>query len=291
MVVEPGVDPADLVTVIARHPAVEECAVVVRDGTPTGYVVPRRQPPVDPRRLAERLRADLPSYLVPATIVPVERLPRAADGTVDRAALPQPAAEPSRPSSAQPRDEREATVLDCFRRVLGRPSLGMTDGFFDNGGSSRMALRLVAEIERDLGCQVRQRVRCRTAGCPPTSNRRRRTRRHGTPGACCSPGPPASWARSCSSGCSRCPARSSRAWSEPATTTPPRRGCARPPRGTGTSPSSTAGSGRSPATSPRPTSVWTPRVTRRWRARWPPSTTVEPRFPSRRRTRRCAPPT
>src|SRR6266508_1779685 len=158
MVVEPGVDPADLVTVIARHPAVEECAVVVRDGTPTGYVVPRRQPPVDPRRLAERLRADLPSYLVPATIVPVERLPRAADGTVDRAALPQPAAEPSRPSSAQPRDEREATVLDCFRRVLGRPSLGMTDGFFDNGGSSRMALRLVAEIERDLGCQVRLRA-------------------------------------------------------------------------------------------------------------------------------------
>ncbi len=152
------VDPADLVTVIARHPAVEECAVVVRDGTPTGYVVPRRQPPVDPRRLAERLRADLPSYLVPATIVPVERLPRAADGTVDRAALPQPAAEPSRPSSAQPRDEREATVLDCFRRVLGRPSLGMTDGFFDNGGSSRMALRLVAEIERDLGCQVRLRA-------------------------------------------------------------------------------------------------------------------------------------
>ena len=143
--------PGELRRLLLRHPLVEDCAVIMRDGAFAAYVAARD---TAPGGLVEVLRGELPDYLVRAVaLTELARIPRTVDGAVDRAALPQPSAAPpaARTVPAEPADAREALVLDAFRRTLRQPALGMGDDFFASGGSSLRAVRLVAGLERDLG--------------------------------------------------------------------------------------------------------------------------------------------
>jgi amino acid adenylation domain-containing protein/thioester reductase-like protein len=150
------VEPAEIEAALARHPAVAECVVTAPGGDLTAYIVPRGPAPA-PAELRRHLHAILPDYMMPAAIITLARLPLTPNGKTDRTALPPPAPAAARAAPAAPADEREATVLRCFRRVLGKPALGMADDFFEHGGSSLAAVRLVGEIERELGAAPRLR--------------------------------------------------------------------------------------------------------------------------------------
>lgn len=54
-----------------------------------------------------------------------------------------------------PSDNVEARVLSVFREVLGRPEITSHDDYFELGGDSLNALRIVGRIRRDLGVRVR----------------------------------------------------------------------------------------------------------------------------------------
>ncbi|MYU64602.1 AMP-binding enzyme, partial [Streptomyces sp. SID69] len=79
---------------LARHPAVAGAAarVVEQDGHRRliGYAVPRAAGLPDPAELRAFLAAGLPDHLVPALVLPLERLPLGATGKLDRRALPAP---------------------------------------------------------------------------------------------------------------------------------------------------------------------------------------------------------
>jgi amino acid adenylation domain-containing protein/non-ribosomal peptide synthase protein (TIGR01720 family) len=109
---------------------------------------------------ADEVRADLarrvPSYLVPEIFVPLDELPLTPNGKVDRAALPDPDALAT-PDGA-PRDLFEAEVLESFRAVLGRRNVGIHDGFFDHGGHSLLAMRLLARIRDRFGADLEVRT-------------------------------------------------------------------------------------------------------------------------------------
>ena len=105
--------------------------------------------------LREHLRQVLPSHMVPASFVLLPALPLTANGKVDRQALPA-AARPAAPALAA---ERPATVLErelaaIFQEVLGVPSVGVHESFFDLGGSSvhlvQAHIRLQARLGREL---------------------------------------------------------------------------------------------------------------------------------------------
>jgi pimeloyl-ACP methyl ester carboxylesterase len=108
-------------------------------------------------QLRERLRVKLPSYMVPTTIRVLERMPINANGKVDRQALAKiaQAASPSRPVSARvpPRNDVERALCEEFASVLGT-DVGITDSFFDLGGHSLIAARLVSSINIRLGCKI-----------------------------------------------------------------------------------------------------------------------------------------
>ena len=115
-----------------------------------GYVVPAAtggpEPagPIDEAALRERAAAYLPDHMVPSAIVALPAFPTTANGKLDRAALPVP--DVARPASAPraARSEREELFCSLFGEVLGLTSVGPEDGFFDLGGDSILALRLVA---------------------------------------------------------------------------------------------------------------------------------------------------
>jgi thioesterase domain-containing protein/acyl carrier protein len=97
--------------------------------------------------LAERL----PEYMVPSAFVRLTALPLTPNGKVDRKALPAPAAVRHTGAVQAPRDPLERQIAEMFEQVLGVAPISATDNFFDIGGHSMLALRLVARIEGALG--------------------------------------------------------------------------------------------------------------------------------------------
>lgn len=102
------------------------------------------------------MRQKLPHYMVPAAFVIVDRIPLTANGKIDREALIGLESEHAANDHAyvEPRSALEERVSRIWREVLGRDRIGVTDNFFDIGGQSMAAVRIMAAIEREFGCTL-----------------------------------------------------------------------------------------------------------------------------------------
>ena len=107
-------------------------------------------------RLRESLSAKLPEYMVPASFVMLETLPRTPNGKVDRKALPAPAEKSLafRKEYAEPRTRREQEVARVFAETLGVKSVGLHDDFFELGGHSLLVARAVARMREVMSVEV-----------------------------------------------------------------------------------------------------------------------------------------
>jgi amino acid adenylation domain-containing protein len=150
---------------IARHPAVREVAVVAREDARgeqclVAYVVSEQAPADLPDQLRALLRTTLPEYMIPAHVIALDALPRTLNGKLDRKALPAPIGETQarRGMAAAPRTATEAMVLDAFRQVLAGVDVGVLDNFFDLGGNSLLAARLMARLRTVSGFDLPLRV-------------------------------------------------------------------------------------------------------------------------------------
>ncbi|NEC91721.1 amino acid adenylation domain-containing protein [Streptomyces sp. SID12501] len=149
----------EIESVLGEHPSVRQAVVTVRDaGTPdatlVGYVVPAPGEIPDGRRLRAHLASRLPEYMLPSATVVLEALPLTVNGKLDRAALPAPSeAEPApaEPGSEIPAGQRMTAV---FAEVLGRPGIGPDDDFFEQGGHSLLALRLVNRVRARFASRI-----------------------------------------------------------------------------------------------------------------------------------------
>ncbi|KAF3468931.1 non-ribosomal peptide synthetase [Streptomyces sp. Tu 3180] len=165
------VEPGEITAALGRHPAVRRCAVVAREDRPgdrrlVAYVVPGRGHRADPADLRRHLAGSLPAHMVPAAFVTLETLPVTAQGKLDRAALPAPGAEPAPPprASRPPRPGTEETVCAALAEVLGTTTVGPDDDFFEHGGDSILAIRLVGLLRsRGLGIATKDVFQHRTA--------------------------------------------------------------------------------------------------------------------------------
>jgi len=110
---------------------------------------------VDIENLRERLKKQLPEYMVPSRFLQVEKFPMTTSGKVDRKVLPAPPLELGDANTmVAPRTKTEAQLAILFARVLGLPSVGVTDNFFDLGGHSLLAGRLLAQVNELSGRQI-----------------------------------------------------------------------------------------------------------------------------------------
>jgi amino acid adenylation domain-containing protein len=98
------------------------------------------------------LRQKLPDYLVPQQIVVLDELPLSANGKVDRAALPAPDhATTDAAALIQPRDQLEEELARIWDEFFHEHSFGVSTSFFDLGGDSLLAVRLMARIQARIG--------------------------------------------------------------------------------------------------------------------------------------------
>jgi len=136
---------SEIEAVLRQHPAGRETAVIARDDLPGGrqlvaYVAGAAD------GLSDFLQTRLPAYMQPAAIVPLPALPRLPNGKVDRAALPRPTHRP--PADSAPHSPTEDKLALLWAEVLGLDSVGRDDNFFDVGGHSLLAMRLVSRIQQ-----------------------------------------------------------------------------------------------------------------------------------------------
>ena len=103
----------------------------------------------------QQLSARLPEYMVPAQIVVLEEFPLTSSGKIDRKALPAPVFAAT--AFRAPQTQTEKIVADAFAEVLGVDRVGLDDSFFDLGGDSLSAMRVIAAINTslDAGLAVR----------------------------------------------------------------------------------------------------------------------------------------
>jgi acyl carrier protein len=104
------------------------------------------------RKLIPQLRASLqeklPDYMIPATFVLLDKLPLTPNGKIDRNALPAP--ERTRPeletAYVAPRTDLEEALVEAWKDVLDLGQIGVFDDFFELGGDSLAATRLISHL-------------------------------------------------------------------------------------------------------------------------------------------------
>ncbi|WP_433385478.1 amino acid adenylation domain-containing protein [Micromonospora sp. KLBMP9576] len=101
----------------------------------------------------EALSRRLPGYMIPSSFVELPRLPLTGNGKLDRAELLRlaRAGAPWQVNLASPRDQIELTLYQIWKRLLLRPEIGITDRFFDVGGTSISAIKLAHAIGEAFG--------------------------------------------------------------------------------------------------------------------------------------------
>jgi amino acid adenylation domain-containing protein len=115
------------------------------------------------RTLAPQLRSllqnQLPEHMVPVALVVLEQLPRLPNGKLDRRALPAPGHETTELQSpfVAPRTATEEVLASIWSQILGVERVGIEDNFFDLGGHSLIATRVVSRIREAFKADLRVR--------------------------------------------------------------------------------------------------------------------------------------
>ena len=127
-----------------------------------GYVTGTADPAETRAALAERL----PAYMVPAAVVVMEALPLTPNGKLDTRALPAPEYRDVDRYRA-PANAVEEILAGIYAQVLGVERVGVDDSFFELGGDSLSAMRVIAAINTSLDAEPCGARLVRGAhGCP-----------------------------------------------------------------------------------------------------------------------------
>ncbi len=138
-------------------PEISEAAVMVRaadaaDMRLVAYATVTRDTSLDAAAVRNTLRASLPEYMIPNEIVPVQYMPRTANGKLDRKALAdiQPAVTRRVLEDAVPSSDLEKQIAELWRKVLKLDSMGLNENFFDLGGHSLLVVQLHGLLKENL---------------------------------------------------------------------------------------------------------------------------------------------
>lgn len=163
------VELGEIETALLRHPEVQQAVVLAREDAPgqkrlVGYVVQQwaaegpelvvsDRLPFNSAQLKSHLRSLLPEYMVPDTILILDRIPLTGSGKIDRRALPDPGMTQIQ-ISAPLHDPVEQALAETWKEVLNVAFVDRKQSFFELGGNSLLALRLSTKLKERFGLEI-----------------------------------------------------------------------------------------------------------------------------------------
>ncbi|MEU6477527.1 amino acid adenylation domain-containing protein [Streptomyces sp. NPDC047017] len=139
---------------LAAQEGVDGACALVREDRPgeqllVGYVTGG----ADAAAVRAAVARDLPEHMVPSAVVALDAFPLSPNGKLDRRLLPEPVFTGAG-RGREPADEREKALTRLFAEVLRVDRVGPDDLFFDLGGTSLLATRLVARVREEFGTEL-----------------------------------------------------------------------------------------------------------------------------------------
>jgi len=155
------VEPGEIETALAEHPAVDSSAVVASaDGAGQmrlwAYFIPRGAARPNLAELKAFLSARLPDYMIPSGFSALARWPLNPNGKLDRSQLYVPVVDA--PTPAEPTrtlSDSEKQVLGWCREILAVERLGADDSLLDAGFHSLAFAQLACRIQDAFGAAPR----------------------------------------------------------------------------------------------------------------------------------------
>jgi amino acid adenylation domain-containing protein len=167
------VELGEIEAILERRPGISQAVVVVREDAPgdrrlTAYLQTSPGTPPDSEALRRSLASVLPDYMIPAAFMRLEQLPMTSNRKVNRRALLEPQYRPgpggnqegtrgvdASPDGAAgrwvpPSNHVELVMVRVWQEVLGVDVVSARDSFFELGGNSLMAVRLISRLKSEL---------------------------------------------------------------------------------------------------------------------------------------------
>lgn len=140
---------------------VKHCVASIREDRPgdqrlIAYVVQQPGRDVSMMDMRKHLQRYLPTYMIPQHLVHMDEIPTTPNGKIDRGALPSPSVsstELQQPDTEQ-RDEIEAWMAATLVELIGLPTVGVNDNFFDIGGNSVIAADFIQRAKTEVDMDI-----------------------------------------------------------------------------------------------------------------------------------------
>ncbi|UQA94005.1 non-ribosomal peptide synthetase [Streptomyces halobius] len=157
------IETGEIEAALTAHPDITDAVVTAHeeDGRKflVGYLVAPAWSEPNTAALRDHLAATLPAYMLPSAFVALDRLPLTANGKVDRRALPAPRQRMETGTADEaPRTVTEEFLVSAWEELLGAERVGIHDNFFERGGDSLLALRMVSRINSSFGTALSPRL-------------------------------------------------------------------------------------------------------------------------------------
>lgn len=151
------IEPAEIAACLTSHPLVQESIVIAREN-PWGdtqliayYIPQNKEKAPGKNELRAYLQGKLADYMIPTSLIMLQEFPLNENGKLDKKALPEPV---FNNEIVMPQTRIERQLIDIWRKEFHLQNIGTKSNFFELGGHSLTAIRIMSEIEKNLGKKI-----------------------------------------------------------------------------------------------------------------------------------------
>jgi amino acid adenylation domain-containing protein len=143
----------EIETILSAHPSVKENAVLVKENKNgdkyiAAYIIVNEMETKNVSDYRDYLKKKLPDYMIPSVFVFIEAFPLTPNGKIDTKALPEPGRAKGAKTYVAPRNTMEMLLVKLWEDILDIFPVGISDDFFESGGHSLLAVKLVSAINK-----------------------------------------------------------------------------------------------------------------------------------------------
>ena len=155
------IEPQEIEALIDAYKGVESCAVIARKVSESSaylaaYIVLDKTTTLDNKALRQALMKTLPVHMIPSAFVVLDALPLTPNAKIDKKALLDAAFDPDEyvTEIIEARTRTERALKGIWQKILQRENIGIDDDFWELGGQSLIALKMLDEVQVVFGVTV-----------------------------------------------------------------------------------------------------------------------------------------